>query len=359
VGIPGGGRAAQVLREADTADRVTLGESLSLIRSRVPSFLPGDAALFFLEPIVGPSGEKAPPLWLINAIRTTCRTRSPTSSKPPIRFGLSDQVTLHNAALLDSVDCDLERLIRAHSASTLGIGSEFCGVGELRLLLSRHPHSPPAQGTPHRGKALRLHAGAQHRRKGSRSGEHARRREPQISPAGTGEGQGTAGERLPPRFHHPLSAGFVLRIPKAMVQPLGLVQQWTVDETGRRKIKYRITQDLSFSADQNGDPKSVNLRVDMSAYAEMVYVWGLPRIIHNVVSLCGQNPGLLILISKYDYSDAYMHITHSAAAATQTIAPINGNTAYLSLQQTFGGSPNPPTWCMFSEIVTDLSNEIS
>jgi hypothetical protein len=90
----------------------------------------------------------------------------------------------------------------------------------------------------------------------------------------------------------------------------------------------------------------------------MVYGWCLPRIIHYVVSLRGNNPGLLILISKYDYSDAYRRIAHSAGAATQTIA-INGNTAYLSLQLTFGGSPNPPTWCMFSEIVTDLSNEIS
>jgi hypothetical protein len=59
----------------------------------------------------------------------------------------------------------------------------------------------------------------------------------------------------------------------------------------------------------------------------------------------------------YDYSDAYRRIAHSAEAATQTIA-INGETAFLSLRLTFGGSPNPPTWCMFSELVTDLSNEI-
>ena len=127
-----------------------------------------------------------------------------------------------------------------------------------------------------------------------------------------------------------------------MVQPLGLVQQWTVDEEEKRKIKFRLTQDLSFSADSQGEPKSVNSRVDMSAYAEMVYGWYLPRIIHYVVALRGQNPGGLILISKYDYSDAYRRIAHSDEAATQTIA-INGDTAYLSLRLTFGGSPNPPT----------------
>ena len=66
----------------------------------------------------------------------------------------------------------------------------------------------------------------------------------------------------------------------------------------------------------------------------------------------------LILISKYDYSDAYRRIAHSARAATQTVA-VNGDTAFVSLRLTFGGSPNPPTWCMFSELVTDLANEIA
>ena len=54
-------RNAKRLREADAADRATLGESPSFVRSRVPSFLPGDAALFFHEPIVGPVDENEPP----------------------------------------------------------------------------------------------------------------------------------------------------------------------------------------------------------------------------------------------------------------------------------------------------------
>ena len=65
-----------------------------------------------------------------------------------------------------------------------------------------------------------------------------------------------------------------------------------------------------------------------------------------------------ILISKYDYSDAYRRIAHSAEAATQTIAVVDER-AYLSLRLTFGGSPNPPMWCMFSELVTDLANELT
>jgi hypothetical protein len=143
-----------------------------------------------------------------------------------------------------------------------------------------------------------------------------------------------------------------------MVQPLGLVQQWTVGPDGKRIIKYRLTQDLSFSSDKAVEPVSVNSRVEMGSYPEMIYGWCLPRILHYIVSLRIHHPLLLIFISKYDYSNAYRRIAHSAKAATQTVS-VNGDTAFMSLRLTFGGSPNPPTWCMFSELVTDLANEIA
>jgi hypothetical protein len=42
----------------------------------------------------------------------------------------------------------------------------------------------------------------------------------------------------------------------------------------------------------------------------------------------------------------------------QTISTCN-DYAYIYNRLTFGSSPNPPTWCNFSKIVTDLANEIS
>jgi hypothetical protein len=68
---------------------------------------------------------------------------------------------------------------------------------------------------------------------------------------------------------------------------------------------------------------------------------------------------LAILLAKYDYSDVYRQIAHSASVRAQTISTY-GAFAYIYNHLTFGGSPNPPTWCNFSEIVTDLlANEIS
>jgi hypothetical protein len=148
-------------------------------------------------------------------------------------------------------------------------------------------------------------------------------------------------------------------IPDAMVQPLALAKQWTLDESGNRIPKYRLTQDLSFTSLKldSGKKLSVNSRVAMDEYPEMIYGWCLPRILHFIVTMRWSYPNKAIFISKYDYSDAYRRIAHSATAVAQTISTL-GPLAYIYLRLMFGGSPNPPTWCNFSEIVMDLANEI-
>jgi hypothetical protein len=127
----------------------------------------------------------------------------------------------------------------------------------------------------------------------------------------------------------------VSRIPGAAVQPLGIAKQRTVEPDGTRIPKYRLTQDLSFTSNKEGPNRSINSRVDMGAYAEMVYGWCFPRILHFVASMRRYHPSLYILISKYDYCDAYRRIAHSAAAVIQTIAILE-DTAYMSLRLTFG-----------------------
>lgn len=138
----------------------------------------------------------------------------------------------------------------------------------------------------------------------------------------------------------------VHQIPGAAVQPLGLAQQWTPGEDGKRKAKFLLAQDLSFAfKNRKIPPVSVNSRIKMDAYPEMTNGWCPPLILHYIVALRLAHPGCRILICKYDYSDPYRRIAHSANAAVQTFA-IHGTTAlFLSLRLMFGGAPNPPSFC--------------
>ena len=86
-------------------------------------------------------------------------------------------------------------------------------------------------------------------------------------------------------FTIPLPASSVQHIPGAAVQSLGIVSQWTV-ESNRTRVKiHRLTQDLSFSSNKIGPDRSVNSRVDMTAYPEMVYGWCLCTTLHRALPL--------------------------------------------------------------------------
>ena len=78
--------------------------------------------------------------WLLDAIKRLAREHTRTPSKPPIIFEQTEEAAKENAATLASFDFDLGRMIAKHSDSTLGYGSEFRTVEQLRPLLGRHPN---------------------------------------------------------------------------------------------------------------------------------------------------------------------------------------------------------------------------
>jgi len=131
-------------------------------------------------------------------------------------------------------------------------------------------------------------------------------------------------------FVIPIPTASIVSIPDAMVQPLGIAKQFTLDAEGRRQPKNRLTQDLTFQIADPKPPTSVNNRVHMDAYPEMIYGWCLSRILHFVMALCAAFPQIAILMCKYDYSDAYRRMAHSATAARHTIS-VTDEIAYLCL----------------------------
>ena len=288
--------------------------------------------------------------------------RSPTAQvlplTPPFDFTPTIQAAQRNAAILAGADFDLGKIIDAHSTTTLGYGSEFRPVDQLRTILGRHPNFKVLEGIVSKGMSSIFQREISREEQRATTATMISRGNHKSAQIETTEVTWLLAKDVLHGFSIPLPISSILSIPNAGVQPLGLVSQWTVGADGKRVRKHRITQDLTFCCNDNGSPNLINRRIDMSAYTEMIYGWCLPRILHFISALRARHPDKVILISKYDYSDAYRRIAHSAASAVQTIAVVPP-LAYLSLRLTFGGAPNPPTWCMFSEMVTDLANEIS
>jgi len=129
-----------------------------------------------------------------------------------------------------------------------------------------------------------------------------------------------------------------------------MATQVTLSDSNERVPKLRLTHDASFDLSPG---RSINHRIDLAQYPEMVYGWCLSRVIHSAVRMRLAHPDKTLLAAKFDYSDAFRRLAHHGSAAAQSILVVDG-VAYIYLRMTFGGSPNPPSWTNYSEMICDL-----
>ena len=153
----------------------------------------------------------------------------------------------------------------------------------------------------------------------------------------------------------PIWLANITKILKAVLQACSLVTQSTLSETGERKEKSRLTHDLLSSI--TSPHALVNRHLDKEAYPKLMYGFCLLKIIHFIVALRLRFPDTPILISKYNFSDAYRRVSHCATSVVQTITALE-KIAYIMLVLSFDGSANPQVWCGFSEMLCDLSDKM-
>jgi hypothetical protein len=332
------------VEQADATDQKIVCKYLPPIEEFLPSKIPG------------PDDKFVPPAWLMRAVEEVLASDPPAPKSPPIQFSLSEKSVQHNTELLKACNFDMEELLAAHQDTTLNFGSEFRPLDQLTKILGQHPNFEFFSDVLSNGMDYRFTTELSEEERETELAAMIERGNHKSVQEDSGEVSKLLEKDVLHGFSLPVSPDIVPLIKHAMVQPAGVVKQFSLREDGSRDLKRRLTQDLSFELTAN--KASVNNRIDMGAYTEMIYGWCLSRIIHFIVALRLAHPTLIIFIVKYDYSDAYRRVAHSPSAAAMSII-IFARIAYISLRLTFGGSPNPPTWCSFSEMVTDLSNEIS
>jgi hypothetical protein len=343
-------------KRADQRNEGRLAKANQVDADILGKYLPSSAKLFLPTPVPGPDDHFTKNPEFLDRLRTVTSAPAPTPASPSVKFDTSSHAMKHNSRLLKESDYNLEKLFLANSGTTLDYGSEFRPINQLRQVMGGHPQFEELVTVLTHGMDYRFH----------RELDEANRLEELVGMLERGNHKSSEAEpeqvnRLLAKdvthgFSLPILPETVPLLVDALVQPFGLAQQFTLNESGERIVKWRLTQDLSFSL--TDDERSVNARIDMDLYNEMIYGWCLSRLIHYIVALRMKYPTSKIFIAKYDYSDAYRRVNHSAKAAVQSIAVFDG-VAYVALRLTFGGSPNPPTWCLFSEMVTDLANEIT
>ena len=326
--------------------------------SRLPKvgFLPENIASLFGPPIASTDDDDfVPPSSLLEAIKDVLDSPGVVPEPPPFRFDMSPESVNYNTKLIKDSNYNIEQIITDSSSTTIAHGSEFRPLSQLATIYAEHPMFPFFVTLMRGGMKYHVTEELPEIERMAELDLNMRR--------GNHKSAASEPEILIEKVRSDVKYGFAIpirpselpRIPHAMVQPVGIASQFCLTESGERKIKNRLTHDMSYSITKKN--ASINKRSDMEQYPDMVYGFCLIRTIHFVVALRQDFPNERILISKFDFSDAYRRISLSGLAVVQTILIVQ-SIAFLCLRLSFGGSVNPPTWCSFSEMVTDLSNEI-
>ena len=338
-------RNQQRLRTRNEQDQELLGK-----------YLPNDISNIFGPPWEAPDDDDfEPPEWLLDAISDIAEKPQPPPLPPPVKFGIDTKSLQHNTNLLRENNFDLANIIDKNQHTSLAFGAEFRPIEDLQRIYHKHPLFNFFQRLHQRGMDYIYKRELTENERMAELDANIKRGNHKSATSRLEDLLSKVKRDVVYGFALPVCKSVVKFIKGAMVQPCGLAAQFTLTASGLRVLKDRLTHNLSFSI--TIPDASVNSRCDMSAYPAMIYGFCFLRLIHYIVALRLEYPEERILISKYNFSDAYRRVAHSAVAAAQTIL-IVGEIAYIMLRLSFGGSCNPPAWCAFSEMLTDLSNKI-
>ena len=284
-------------------NRERVNQANAADRKLTSKYLPFDITEFLPNTIPGPDDAFTPPDWLMDAIEAVANAAAPAPTASPVKFSLSEEAIQFNTALLKDNELSLDRLLLEHQHTTLGFGSEFRPLEQLETILGQHPNFSFFSDVLSHGMSYHFTEELSEADRQAEVTAMLERGNHKSVEADSDEVGKLLAKDVLHGFSLPVSPEIVPLLAGAMVQPAGVVKQFSLREDGARFLKRRLTQDLSFPLTFKA--ASVNNRIDMDAYTEMIYGWCLSRIIHFIVALRLAHPLLLIFIVKCDYSDAY------------------------------------------------------
>lgn len=151
-----------------------------------------------------------------------------------------------------------------------------------------------------------------------------------------------------------IPVSYLTKLKNAGVIPIGVADQYSINEKGERIPKPRPTHDASFPTPTG---YSVNNDHDLELLTECFYGQCLRRLIHAIHRARLAFPTNVIYLVKYDLEAAYrrMHVFPPHAVTTITIIE---KLAYLLTRLPFGTACGPRRYSDISESIFDSANDL-
>lgn len=302
---------------------------------------------------LGPGGHTG--VSLNRLLQSILQWTAPPTTRPKFAFRWTKLAAKTNWEILQRHGMDLSLALQDEPFSTLTIGSEFRPTHVLEPLLHYHPLWPNVSTWLRTGVQYPLMPIAEADRIVDLQANYER---------GNHKSADVNHTRLLTMLQDEVSRGWQLilpreaihSIPNAVLAPLGLVEQDSINEFGEIIPKCRLTHDQSFNVIK-GTNRSVNDRLETHELTPCRYGRALLRHVHVIVGFRYRHPTRRILQTKADLKSAYRRLHYAPRTAVQAIVQL-GSFILLALRMTFGGAANPSQWSDVSELATDLSNDL-
>ena len=249
----------------------------------------------------------------------------------------------------------MDRALTKSKGTMLDPGSEFRKSDALDTLFRHHEQWPRMKEIISKGVTYPLEELPEHLRQEDlkfmiAKGNHKSSSHPDNHPTllDNYEKEVKMGWMLPVTFES------VMKIKGAGVIPVGVAQQFTIDNDGERIIKRRTTHDASFPPPSN---KSINQRMLRDLLEPCYYGHCLLRILHSIHKMRFIHPTIRIFLIKLDLDAAYRRLHVVAEMAVLAITIIK-KIAYILLRLPFGVANGPNDFSLVSEPIIDLTNDI-
>ena len=152
----------------------------------------------------------------------------------------------------------------------------------------------------------------------------------------------------------PLTIESLQNIKNVGVVPLGLAEQFSINEKGEHYVKRRVTHDCSFLS-RSG--LFVINWVQRKSLQQCFYGFCLLRILHMISAMWSRWPTKRTLIGKTDLDTAYRQI-HAHSHTALTCIAIVDKLAFLCLRLPFCTTTAPEEYTTISEAEIYLGNDL-
>ena len=293
--------------------------------------------------------------WLMAAIKTIINSTDKIILPHKYRFENTREAAKHNTKLLKNSRYDFVRAMKKEVGTIMEPGSEFRSHTILAPLFAQHQHWPAMREIISKGVQYNLEDISEEERKTDleymlKRGNHKSASDPENEP--------TLIQNYKKEVLHgwmlPVTLECIPKIKGASVIPVGVAPQFTIDANGDRQVKRRTTHDASFA---NQHSSSINDRMDKALLTNCFYGHCLIRMLHAIHIMRFKKPQQRILLTKLDLDAAYRRLHMLAKMAIMTITVIK-QIAYILLRLPFGVANGPNDFCLVSEPIMDLTNDI-